>query len=104
MQPKNSSKNKGPPPPPDLLEAAEEANAQVESDLMESLGEFMGAVCSPRSARPWKRRPLPWLPRSSGRPSPDDQAMQAFAVALTAMNAYRESTVKVRLTPKPSTR
>ena len=42
MQPSKSSKS--PAPPPDLIEAAKEADAEVENDLLEKLGAFMESM------------------------------------------------------------
>jgi hypothetical protein len=89
MQRKNSSNPKGPPPPPDLIEAAEEAESEVEMDLMEKLGPVMEAM-SPAERKALEAASLALASKIVGEAIARDQAMQAFAVALTALNAYRE--------------
>ena len=92
MQPKNSSpsKVKGPPPPPDLIEAAEEAEGEVEMDLAEKLGPVMEGM-RPAERKAVEAAALALASKVVGEAVAREQAMQAFAVALSAMNAYRES-------------
>ena len=99
MQPKNSSKSKGPPPPPDLIEAAEEAETEVEVDLMEKLGPVMEAM-GPAERKALESASLALASKIVGEAIARDQAMQAFAVALTALNAYRESTGEGPIDPE----
>jgi hypothetical protein len=99
MQPKNSSNPKGPPPPPDLIEAAEEAESEVEMDLMEKLGPVMEAM-SPAERKALEAASLALASKIVGEAIARDQAMQAFAVALTALNAYRESTGEGPIDPE----
>lgn len=99
MQPKKSSDPKGPPPPPDLLEAAKEADAQVEMDLMETLGEFMAAM-QPAERKALEAASLALASKVVGEAIARDQAMQAFAVALTALNTYRESMGEAPIDPE----
>lgn len=99
MQPKNSSNPKGPPPPPDLIEAAEEAETEVEVDLMEKLGPVMEAM-SPAERKALEAASLALASKIVGEAIARDQAMQAFAVALTALNAYRESTGEGPIDPE----
>ena len=99
MQPKNSSNPKGPPPPPDLIEAAEEAESEVEVDLMEKLGPVMEAM-SPAERKALEAASLALASKIVGEAIARDQAMQAFAVALTALNAYRESTGEGPIDPE----
>lgn len=86
MQPKMSSKS----PPPKLMEAAKEAEGEVEMDLMEKLGPVMEGM-SPPERKALESASLALASKIVGEAIARDQAMQAFAVALTAMNAYRES-------------
>ena len=97
MQPKNSSKS--PPPPPDLIEAAKEADSEVEMDVMEKLGSFMEAM-QPAERRALESTSLALASKIVGEPIASDQAMQAFAVALTALNAYRDSTGEGPIDPE----
>ena len=99
MQRKNSSNPKGPPPPPDLIEAAEEAESEVEVDLMEKLGPVMEAM-SPAERKALEAASLALASKIVGEAIARDQAMQAFAVALTALNAYRESTGEGPIDPE----
>ena len=99
MQPKSSSKPKGPPPPPDLIEAAEEAESEVEMDLMEKLGPVMEAM-KPAERKALEVASLALASKIVGEAIARDQAMQAFAVALTALNAYRESTGETPIDPE----
>jgi hypothetical protein len=99
MQRKNSSNPKGPPPPPDLIEAAEEAESEVEMDLMEKLGPVMEAM-SPAERKALEAASLALASKIVGEAIARDQAMQAFAVALTALNAYRESTGEGPIDPE----
>lgn len=96
-QPKNSSKS--PPPPPDLIEAAKEADSEVEMDVMEKLGSFMEAM-QPAERRALESTSLALASKIVGEPIASDQAMQAFAVALTALNAYRDSTGEGPIDPE----
>lgn len=96
-QPKNSSKS--PPPPPDLIEAAKEADSEVEKDVMEKLGSFMEAM-QPAERRALESTSLALASKIVGEPIASDQAMQAFAVALTALNAYRDSTGEGPIDPE----
>jgi len=88
MQPRKSSKS--PPPPPDLIEAAKEADAEVENDLLEKLGAFMESM-TPGERTALESAALALASKIVGEPIVSDQAMQAFAVAVSAMNSYRES-------------
>lgn len=96
-QPKNSSKS--PPPPPDLIEAAKEADSEVEKDVMEKLGSFMEAM-QPAERRALEAASLALASKVVGEAIARDQAMQAFAVALTALNTYRESTGESPIDPE----
>lgn len=96
-QPKNSSKS--PPPPPDLIEAAKEADSEVEMDVMEKLGSFMEAM-QPAERRALEAASLALASKVVGEAIARDQAMQAFAVALTALNTYRESTGESPIDPE----
>ena len=101
MQPKNSSpsKGKGPPPPPDLIEAAQEAENEVEMDLAEKLGPVMEAM-RPAERKALEAASLALASKVVGEAIAREQAMQAFAVALSAMNAYRESTGETPIDPE----
>jgi hypothetical protein len=83
MQPKNS-------PPPKLMEAAKEAEVEVEMDLMEKLGPVMDGM-RPTERKAVEAASLALASKIVGEAIARGQAMQAFAVALTAMNAFRES-------------
>lgn len=83
-QPKNS-------PPPELIAAADEAENEVEMDLAEKLGPVMGRM-RPSERRAVEAAALALASKVVGEAIASKQAMQAFAVALTALNAYREST------------
>ena len=83
-QPKNS-------PPPELIAAADEAENEVEMDLAEKLGPVMDGM-RPSERRAVEAAALALASKVVGEAIAREQAMQAFAVALTAMNAYREST------------
>ena len=93
MQPKMSS------PPPKLMAAAEEAESEVEMDLMEKLGPVMEGM-SPPERKALEAASLALASKIVGEAIARDQAMQAFAVALTAMNAYRESTGEGPIDPE----
>ena len=99
MQPKNSSPSKGPPPPPDLIEAAEEAENEVEMDLMEKLGPVMEGM-RPAERKAVEAAALALASKVVGEAVAREQAMQAFAVALSAMNAYRESMGEAPIDPE----
>jgi hypothetical protein len=92
MQPKNS-------PPPKLMAAAEEAESEVEMDLMAKLGPVMEAM-NPAERKALEAASLALASKIVGEAIARDQAMQAFAVALTALNAYRESTGEGPIDPE----
>ena len=83
MQPKNS-------PPRKLMEEAKGAEVEVEMDLMEKLGPVMEGM-SPAERKALEASSLSLASKIVGEAIARGQAMQAFAVALTAMNAFRES-------------
>lgn len=93
MQPKNS------PPPSDLMEAAKEAESEVEMDLAEKLGPVMEAL-KPAERKAIEMASLALASKVVGEAIARDQAMQAFAVALSALNAYRESTGESPIDPE----
>jgi len=92
MQPKNS-------PPPKLMAAAKEAESEVEMDLAEKLGPVMEAM-SPAERRALEAASLALASKIVGEAIARDQAMQAFAVALSALNSYRESTGETPIDPE----
>lgn len=92
MQPKNS-------PPPKLMAAAKEAESEVEMDLAEKLGPVMEAM-KPAERKALEAASLALASKIVGEAIARDQAMQAFAVALTAVNAYRESTGATPIDPE----
>lgn len=91
-QPKNS-------PPPELIAAADEAENEVEMDLAEKLGPVMDGM-RPSERRAVEAAALALASKVVGEAIARKQAMQAFAVALTAMNAYRESTGGTPIDPE----
>lgn len=92
MQPKNS-------PPRKLMEEAKGAEAEVEMDLMEKLGPVMEAM-SPAERKALEAASLTLASKIVGEAVARGQAMQAFAVALTAMNAFRESKGETPIDPE----
>jgi hypothetical protein len=95
-----SSKNMpDPTPPPDLLEAAAEADAEVVDDLLEKLGPVMDSMGS-AERKALESAALALASKIVGETIPDDQKLQAFAVALTSMNAFRQSLGETEIDPE----
>ena len=95
-----SSKNMPDPmPPPDLLEAAAEAEVEVVDDLLEKLGPMMDSM-SPSERKALESAAIALASKIVGETIPDDQKLQAFAVALTSMNAYRQSLGESEIDPE----
>ena len=92
MQPKNS-------PPRKLMEEAKGAEVEVEKDLMEKLGPVMEAM-KPAERKALETSSLSLASKIVGEAIARGQAMQAFAVALTAMNAFRESKGETPIDPE----
>lgn len=92
MKPKNS-------PPPKLMEEAKEAESEVEMDLMEKLGPVMEAM-KPAERKALESASVALASKVVGEAIARDQAMQAFAVALTALNAFRESKGETPIDPE----
>jgi hypothetical protein len=82
-----------------LIEAAKEAETEVEVDLMEKLGPVMEAM-SPAERKALEAASLALASKIVGEAIARDQAMQAFAVALSALNSYRESTGETPIDPE----
>jgi hypothetical protein len=95
-----SSKNMpDPTPPPDLVEAAAEADAEVADDLLEKLGPLMDSM-SAAERKALESAAISLASKIVGEKIPADQTMQAFAVAVTAMNAYRQSLGELEIDPE----
>jgi hypothetical protein len=81
------------------MEAAGEAESEVEMDLMEKLGPVMEAL-KPAERKALEAASVALASKVVGEAVARDQAMQAFAVALTALNAYRESKGEATIDPE----
>lgn len=92
MQPKNS-------PPRKLMEAAGEAESEVEMDLTEKLGPLMEAL-KPAERKALESAAVALASKIVGEALSRDQGLQAFAVALTALNAYRQSLGESQIDPE----
>jgi len=85
--------------PDDLLEAAAEADAEVVDDLLEKLGPVMDGM-KPAERKALESAALALASKIVGEAIPADQTMQAFAVALTSMNAFRQSLGESEIDPE----